>query len=197
VSGPGQPSVDPAAIALLEQAALYALGTAGGVTPELMSRPTPCREWDLRMLLLHTAESMAALTEGLDGGRVGLRPARAKAPADAGRALRQRANDVLASCSRLGGHASFVAIGDRSLQAGLFVSACALEIAVHGWDVSQATGQREPVPADLARHLLRIAPVLVSHDRESLFARPVRVDPAASPSDQLIAFLGRAVPARG
>ena len=43
------------------QALHYALAVTEGVTPELMPRPTPCRGWDLRMLLMHAAESLAAL----------------------------------------------------------------------------------------------------------------------------------------
>jgi len=45
---------------LLEPSINYALGVVQAVTPELLSRPTPCREWDLRMLLRHASESLAA-----------------------------------------------------------------------------------------------------------------------------------------
>jgi len=45
---------------LLEPSVSYALGVVLVVTPELLRRPTPCREWDLRMLLRHACESLAA-----------------------------------------------------------------------------------------------------------------------------------------
>jgi uncharacterized protein (TIGR03086 family) len=68
----------------------------------------------------------------------------------------------------------------------------ALEIAVHGWDISQACGQRQPIPRALATALLEIALVLVpSTGRQSLFAAPVTVPATAAPSDRLAAFLGR------
>ena len=38
--------------------------------------PTPCGEWDLRMLLRHASESLTAFGEGIEAGRVGLRPGR-------------------------------------------------------------------------------------------------------------------------
>src|SRR6266851_398423 len=60
---------------LLEPSIGYALGVALAVTPELLSRPTPCPEWDLRMLLRHACESLAAFGEGIKTGRVGLDPA--------------------------------------------------------------------------------------------------------------------------
>src|SRR5581483_9189468 len=60
---------------LLEPSISYALGATLAVTPELLSRPTPCAEWDLRTLLRHACESLAAFGEGIQAGRVGLNPA--------------------------------------------------------------------------------------------------------------------------
>jgi len=68
----------------------------------------------------------------------------------------------------------------------------ALEIAVHGWDISRACGQRQPIPRALATSLLVIAPVLVPRTaRHPLFAAPVTMPVTAGPSDRLAAFLGR------
>ena len=54
---------------LLEPSVSYALGAVLAVTPELLSRPTPCQDWDLRMLLRHACESLAAIGEGIEAGR--------------------------------------------------------------------------------------------------------------------------------
>jgi uncharacterized protein (TIGR03086 family) len=71
-------------------------------------------------------------------------------------------------------------------------AAAALEVAVHGWDISRACGQRQPIPRALATALLVIAPVLVPRTgRHPLFAAPVTVPAMAGPSDRLAAFLGR------
>ena len=71
--------------------------------------------------------------------------------------------------------------------------AAALEVAVHGWDMSRACGQRHPIPRALATGLLAIAPLLVPHvGRHPLSAAPATVPATAGPSDQLAAFLGRA-----
>ena len=68
----------------------------------------------------------------------------------------------------------------------------ALEVAVHGWDISRACGQRQPIPRALATGLLVIAPVLVPRTgRPPLFAAPVTAGANADPSDRLAAFLGR------
>jgi hypothetical protein len=59
---------------LLEPSISYALGAVLTVTPEHLPRATPCREWDLRMLLRHACESLAALCQGIETGRVDLDP---------------------------------------------------------------------------------------------------------------------------
>jgi hypothetical protein len=70
----------------------------------------------------------------------------------------------------------------------------ALEVAVHGWDISRACGQRQPIPRALAINLLATVPVLVPcTGRHPLFAAPVTVPATAGPSDRLAAFLGRTV----
>ena len=85
-----------------------------------------------------------------------------------------------------------VHIAGRLVTAGALAGAGALEIAVHGWDMSQACGHGQPIPPDLAAGLLAIAPLLVPSARHPLFAAPVSVAPEAGASDQLTAFLGRA-----
>jgi hypothetical protein len=68
----------------------------------------------------------------------------------------------------------------------------AIEITVHGWDISAACGVGGPVPPGLAAALLPAAALLVTpRTRLGLFADPVHPPSPASPGDQLIAFLGR------
>jgi uncharacterized protein (TIGR03086 family) len=199
----GHAAVPPSGTAAFEWALRYALVAAGHATPELMDRPTPCRAWDLRMLLLHATDSLAALAEGLDDGRVLLHSEAAAADprvllhpeaaaADPAVLFRWRARRLLGSCSRADLADGVITVGGCPMAAMVLVTAGALEIAVHGWDVAQACGSREPIPAPLAAGLLRAAPLLVTDlDRRHLFAAPVRVTAAASPSDRLTAFLGR------
>jgi hypothetical protein len=85
-----------------------------------------------------------------------------------------------------------VQVGDRRLDAPLLVATAALEIAVHGWDVAQATGRCTPIPEDLARGLHPIAARVVQPaDRGARFAAARRPASPTSRSDMLLAFLGR------
>jgi uncharacterized protein (TIGR03086 family) len=181
-------------VGMLERAISYTLGTVQTVTPEFLSRPTPCWGWDLRMLLRHASESLAALHEGIAAGCVGLAPAAddGDIAADPARAFRKRAGRLLGAWTTAGHPYRVIAIADSSVTLNAMAGAGALEIAVHGWDISRACGYRQPMPDALAIDLLAIAPLLVpGTGRHPLFAAPVTVATTAGPSDRLAAFLGR------
>jgi uncharacterized protein (TIGR03086 family) len=182
---------------LLEQAIGYATLSVLDVTPALLPRSTPCRGWNLDMLLRHACESLAALHDGTVTGHIGLIPA---APdrnpaADPVRTFRDRAGRLLAAWAA--GHRHRVLdIGNLPLPAIAMECAGALEIAVHGWDISQAWGQRRPIPDTLAARLLAVAPLLIPETgRHPLFGPPVTARAPAGPGDRLVAYLGRKTPA--
>ena len=179
---------------LLRQAISYARRSVLDVSPALLPRPTPCRDWDLDMLLRHTCESLAALGEGAVTGRVALIPAsQDRDPADEpARAFGERAGLLLAAQAGAGCERQVIDIGGLPLPAIAMECAGAIEIAVHGWDIAAACGQRRPIPDALAIGLLAVAPLLVPEaGREPQFGPPVRTTAGDSPGDCLVAFLGR------
>ena len=179
-------------VELLQRAVNYTLSSVDTVTPDLLSRPTPCSEWDLHMLLEHANESIAALHEGLDRGRVAMFPTFtydiAADPVSVFRDSVTRLVDEWTASDPV----HRVAIADRVIPLSLAAGVAAVEIAVHGWDIAQASGHPRPIPADLAEDLLAISALLLSDgNRYPLFGPPLRPPVAASPSDELLAFLGR------
>jgi uncharacterized protein (TIGR03083 family) len=222
---------------LLEPAIGYALAAVQAVTPELLPHPTPCRGWNVGMLLRHATESLAALQEGIDAGRIGLSPAPDDPAGEPAQLFRDRASRFLSvwagiartgaalpdaartraagtgaaetgtgcaesaqaetagsECAQAGADdwSEIIAIADRRLTLGMMTGVGALEMAVHGWDLSQACGRCQPIPGALAAGLLDISPLLVPRTgRAPLFGPPVTVLPTAIPSDQLVAYLGR------
>jgi uncharacterized protein (TIGR03086 family) len=179
--------------------AFYLLGCDGhhhahAVTPALLPRPTPCRGWNLDMLLRHASESLAALHDGTITGHVALISAtpRRDPAADPDRTFRDQAGRLLAARAIAGRGHQALDVGDLPLPALAMECAGAIEIAVHGWDISQACGRRRPIPDALAATLLAIAPLLIPETgRHPLFSPPVRPAAQASPGDRLVAFLGR------
>ena len=177
----GLPAADAG---LLERAIGYALGS-----------PTPCRGWDLRTLLRHLNDSLAALHEGVATGVVDLEPAEpdeSPGSADLGAVFRNRAGRLLGALCAESPPGRVITIRDRSLTGEVTAGTGAIEIAAHGWDVAQACGRRGQIPAQLATDLLEVSRMVITDaSRHPFFARPVAAAPAASPSDRLVAFLGR------
>jgi uncharacterized protein (TIGR03086 family) len=180
---------------LLESAVSYTLAGATLVTPQLLSRPTPCPDWDLEMLLDHVSDSIGVLHEALATGCVGASAAppdySGPGPDPVAR-LRGQAALLLGACAAAWPAERRVAIGDRELTATMIALTGAIEISVHGWDITVACGACRPIPPGLAAVLLPIAPLLITPaTRTGLFADPVRLPGPACPGNQLVAFLGR------
>ena len=188
------------AIALLAGAIGYALGVCALVRPGEMTLPTPCADWDLGMLLAHLSDSMADLETAIRTGNLDLEHPPDPAVGDPVETLRDQAAQLLCAAYGYGGPGRFVAVGGLPVPVGLVACTGAVEIAVHGWDVSAARGgasgggtgcgRVRPIPAVLATQMLRLGPLLVV-GREGLFAVPVDVPAQASPGDRLVGYLGR------
>lgn len=178
---------------LLRQAIGYALTSAETVTPALLARPTPCSAWTLRMLLSHVSDSLDALTEGLVQGRVEVLPgASAGLPAEPF-GMRLRCAALLAVIPAVESD-RIIAIGDGALPDNVLACTGAIEVAVHGWDISAACGRPQPIPANLASSLLDAAQVLLPGSaRAGLFAQAVAPPPLATEADRLLSYLGRPV----
>jgi uncharacterized protein (TIGR03086 family) len=77
-----------------------------------------------------------------------------------------------------------------TMTAPMLVGATLLEAVVHGWDISQATGEAADIPDALALPTLEFArQALDDANRGDNFA--VDLGTGDNPSDQLVAFLGR------
>jgi uncharacterized protein (TIGR03086 family) len=173
------------------------------IGPGEMALPTPCPHWDLARLLGHLCESMADLEAALRTGRLDLDGPPGRTGGDPIETLRDRAAELLCAGYCYGGPERFVAVGGLPIPAGVVACTGAVEIAVHGWDVSAARAragrgsagcegavQEAPIPAALATRMLHLGPLLVA-GREGLFGVPVEVPAQASPGDRLVGYLGR------
>ena len=199
------------AVELLAGAISYMLAVCAPIGAAELTLPTPCPDWNLAMLLGHLCQSMADLETALRTGRLDLDEPVGRAGGDPVEALRDGAAQLLCAGYCYGGPECFVAVGGLPMPAGLVACTGAVEIAVHGWDVSAARARagwasassgtaspgsasrgtsQIPIPAALATRMLRLSPLLVA-GREGLFAVPVEVSAQASPGDRLVSYLGR------
>lgn len=180
------------AVELLDRSLSYTRVALADVRPSLLACPTPCPRWRLGDLLVHLADGLDAFTEASLGGvaltaRSPRLDPRDPAVADA---VRDRASTLLGTWATA--PRSHVAIGGAGLPGPVLVATAALEVALHGWDVAQATGRGTPLPEPLAAHLLAVAEAVVDPaERGVRFAAERGVPPGASYADRLLGWTGR------
>lgn len=182
-------------VILLEGAIGYAIDSAKAVEPAQLGRRTPCADWDLHDLLIHATDSLAVLSDTLSTGKIAMSAPLPEETASGvpaafcgqGRALLKLLAETDTKCDQ-------VAVGEEPLflDADVVANALALEISVHGWDISRASGHNRAIPATLAAEMLSTVTLVVTDNiRPQLFAPAVAASPQAGPSDLLVAFLGR------
>lgn len=177
---------------LLERSLGYTrvvLSTLSTLRADDLTRATPCRDWDLTVLLTHMEDGLDAFTEAATGA-LGAQPAPVDPDAPRPARMRDKACALLGAWS--GPAPAGVDVGGHAVAADLMLGAAALEITVHGWDVATALAQDHPVPEPLAGRLLDVALHLVGPgDRTVRFGQPRAVPHESPQADRLLAFLGR------
>ncbi|MEV6429739.1 maleylpyruvate isomerase family mycothiol-dependent enzyme [Nocardia sp. NPDC051463] len=178
---------------LFDRSVLYLLCALRGLGSDLTG-PTPCRGWDLRMLLAHVDESITALREGVAGGQVCTTPAVRHPDATAVAHVQAAATGLLSDLTHY--RADLVLVSGTPLPAEILGAAGALELTVHAWDIAVVHTPSAHIPDELAADLLTIAPQLVPiTGRDPLFGPPVPIY-TTRPGEQLLAYLGRTSPVR-
>jgi uncharacterized protein (TIGR03086 family) len=165
-----------------------------GVRPEHLTEPTPCRDWDVRLLLNHIIGGNYMFAEVAAGGR-----------ADATGVMDDHtlpdpatnyiasADKVLAAWAAPGAMQRRVHMPFGDIPAGAAVSIHFLDIVVHGWDLARATGQDTTIEPDLAAEALDISHGLLSPELRDtgVFGPEIPISDDDPLHDRLVAFMGR------
>jgi uncharacterized protein (TIGR03086 family) len=176
----------------------HALRTAvAGVPAGGWARPTPCEKWNVTQVLQHAAGDQIGYAAFLTGG-----PGPAEDPfapsghldadpvAFAEAAIRQSA----AAFAAVAPDATDVPtpLPQGALAAPVAAGACALDAAVHAWDIAVATGQPSPLTPELARTLMPVATALVEPLRQwGAYAAIVPGADGDGDVESLLRYLGR------
>ena len=175
----------------MESAARFVSGVRAGQWHD----PTPCTEWDLRILVNHMTyenlwaaelfpgKTMAEVGDRFDGDVLGDDPVGAfNRSVEAASAAVSVPGAMEAVC-----HLSFADVPGSEYAKQLFV-----EMLVHGWDVARASGQEAALDAALVDVGLPIAEEAMRLAAGSgAIAAPVPVADDAPAQTRLLAFLGR------
>ena len=185
-------SSPPRPVAVLDSAVTWTHDCLQLARSSPLDVPTPCADWDLGQLLTHMEDSLIALGEAAEHGRVPVRDL----ALHAGKGPSVDRVIQVGCGTRAAWHVRVtsapITIRDLSLGRDTTVLVGALEVAVHGWDVARATGQDRRIPEDLAVRLYDVARAVVTPDeRGTRFGPAIDVPPSAPTSTRLLAHLGR------
>ncbi len=164
-----------------------------GVRPDQLDDETPCSEWPLRTLLAHMTGVVVNMGLGASGSE--LLPSiegYVMEPADLAGQFRAEADRTLAAWkTRRDGDE--VNVGAGPMPASVALGINVLDTATHSWDVARCTGQDTNLPDAVAAAALACANQIVSDEIRGFagFAPAVSIADDASPTDRLVAFLGR------
>ena len=176
------------------RALLHTGRVVAGVRPEHLALPTPCRDWDVRLLLNHIIGGNYMFAEVAKGGRAdptGIMDDHTLP--DPGNNYIASADKVLAAWAEPGAMQRRVHMPFGDIPAGAAVSIHFLDIVVHGWDLARATGQDTTIEPDLAAEALDISHGLLSPElRETgVFGPEIPISADDPLHDRLVAFMGR------
>ena len=156
-----------------------------GLTLEDLAKPTPCADFTCGQLVEHLCHSLEQL-----GGMAG---ARVVSP-EAG-SLEDKVSVMAAQAIdgwRRVDLAGTVPSGGREMPASFAATILPVELALHGWDLAQASGQQLRISEELVAYLHTLAEGLVPAGRQNgSFAAEVEPGAGAGPLDRLAAFSGR------
>ena len=175
---------------LLDQAWAWTSARVAAVPADGLAAPTPCGQWDLGQLLDHTIGSLTMLVDAVATGPAVPPDAPASDETSWHRAITELADRSRRAWQAPGVMDRTIELPIGSMPAPAVASITALEAVVHGWDISQATGEAAEIPDVLARPILEFARQAVGDaNRGDNFAPAL--DLGGTPSARLVAFLGR------
>ena len=159
--------------------------------------PTPCAEWTVAQVLQHAAGDQLAWSAALG---TGLGPS--ENPFEPSGSFEGSAEALLdpAIASATAAWASVppdresvpTPLPQGALPPATAAAACALDAAVHAWDIAVATAQPVPLTNDLAAQLLPAARAIVEPLRQfGAYGPALAAEPGDGAAAELLRYLGR------
>ena len=170
---------------------------AAGVGGDALDRRTPCADWTVAQVLLHAAGDQHAWASIVGSGALPTYN-----PFDPPTRPEGTVTDLVDSAVAAATSA-WDEVDPASdsvptplppvppLPADVAAAACALDAAIHAWDVAVATGQPSPLTDDLAAALEPAARSVAEPLRGFAYAAPLAAQAGDGPAAALLRYLGR------
>jgi uncharacterized protein (TIGR03086 family) len=165
--------------------------------PKDWQLPTPCDQWNVAQVFQHAAGDQLAWAAAVTGDS-----GPAENPFAPSGHLEGPAVPMLTSALRAAQSAWSTVGADvldaptplpqGVLPAPIAVAACALDAAVHAWDIAVATGQPSPLTPELATSLMPAATAIVELLRSyGVYGPALAPEPSDDDAAALLRYLGR------
>lgn len=182
---------------VLEEAHDALRTVVAGVASDGWDAPSPCEGWTVTQVLQHAAGDQLGFASIITG-----EPGPTENPFDPSGVLDVAPLELLeptlqAAAAAWSGIAADAEDAPTPLPQGAMaapvaVGACALDAAVHAWDIAVATGQPPPLTPELAVTLLDVAQQIVEPLRAyGAYAPAIETGADADPVTALRGYLGR------
>ncbi|TML92086.1 MAG: TIGR03086 family protein [Actinobacteria bacterium] len=165
------------------------------VEPGQWHDPTPCAEYDVRMLVNHIVSgnfwvaplvggsSIADVGDKYDGDVLGDDPLAT---------YERSAGEADAAFSAPGAMQASVAVSYGPVPGEVYAGHRFIDVLIHGWDLATATGQDAELDAGLVEACWEVVtPQAELLKGSGMFGSEVEVPPDANPQTRLLALLGR------
>ena len=188
---------NPAPARVVLDESLAALGrVVAALREDDAGRPTPCAAWNVTQVVQHAAGDQIGWAATVGGG-----PFPTWDPfAPSGHLDETPSALVNGALDRSRAAWATVApdaaevptpLPMGAMPAPLAMAACAMDAAVHAWDLAVATGQDSPLTPDLARGLLAAAQAVADPLRGFAFEAALPAEPGDGDVETLLRHLGR------
>ncbi|MFI5914642.1 TIGR03086 family metal-binding protein [Dactylosporangium sp. NPDC051541] len=162
--------------------------------PKDSARSTPCSQWNVAQVLQHAAGDQLGYAAAITGtGGPTFDPFAPTGDLPAG-FVEEALKTAEAAWSTVPHDAQSVPtpLPQGELSPWLAAGACALDAAVHAWDIARATNQPSPLTDALSADLLKVAQELVEPLRAwGAYAAVLPPTPTDTPTETLLRYLGR------
>jgi uncharacterized protein (TIGR03086 family) len=169
---------------------------AAGLIPADADSSTPCEKWTVTQVLQHAVGDQTGYAAAITGGPWPTEDPFAPSGHPVGDPVAFVDTGIAASA------AAYAKIADDdpnvptplpqgAMPAWQAAGACALDAAVHAWDIATATGQPSPLTPDMARDLMKVAVAIVEPLRGFAYGPGLPADAGDGDVEHLLRYLGR------
>lgn len=180
---------------LHERAVAYFGKLVENITDGQWTDSTPCSDWDVKALVDHVTVGNKYFGAAARGEKASFEQLVAELPSDRKAAFAESAKLVGESFNSEGVNDRMVELPFGTMPAQVAIGIHFVDVVVHAWDLSRATGQASEVPQDLVEQAWNITQLFPETPElrgpGGPFGPRVDVPEDAPALDRLVAFLGR------